>query len=340
MKLGMLVRSEDKGLGNQTWEAWRHLKPHATVIVADGSSGAGMHPERYDVGTPIVVYDGRAFPDKRRVLETFADCTHVFSAETLYDWSLADDLRRLGIKSIVHVNPELWPHANKYDIPHADQWWAPTPWRLEHLPYTTRVVPVPVATEHWPVRNGGVVKLRPRLLHVVGKPALADRNGTQAFLDSLKYLDCVDVTVTYQGANSWSQPRLGTGSTIRFVVHTGPYWELYEGQDILVMPRRYGGLCLPVQEAMAAGLVVVMSDCMPQSETWPIVPVPVHTGGPVHCLGGNVEAWDCDPVHIAIRIKEAVAHFEDYWTQSMNWVSEHSWSALLPLYREEFERVR
>ena len=30
------------------------------------------------------------------------------------------------------------------------------------------------------------------------------------------------------------------------------YWDAYDGYDALVLPRRYGGLCLPVQEGMAA----------------------------------------------------------------------------------------
>lgn len=333
----MLVRSEDKGLGNQSWEAWRHLKPHATAVVADGGSGAGLHVERYNIGTPVVVYDGHGFPDKDRLLKTFADCTHVFSIETLYDWSLADDLRRAGIKSIVQLNPELWPHANNKALPQADVWWAPTTWRIEYLPYKTRLVPVPVAADRF--KPHAIQSDRVRILHVVGKAALADRNGTQTFLDSLRYLEGVDITVTFQGPNTWNQPVVGNGSTIRFVTHVGPYWTLYDDQDILVMPRRYGGLCLPVQEAMAAGLVVVMTEAFPQIETWPIVPIPAKVNGYINCLGGKVEAWDCDPIHVAIRVKEAIARFADQQALSLTWAAANSWEKLLPLYRDEFNRA-
>ena len=43
---------------------------------------------------------------------------------------------------------------------------------------------------------------------------------------------------------------------------------------MLVMPRKYGGLCLPVLEAAARGLALVMTDTVPNSD-WPIVPIPV-----------------------------------------------------------------
>jgi glycosyltransferase involved in cell wall biosynthesis len=44
---------------------------------------------------------------------------------------------------------------------------------------------------------------------------------------------------------------------------------LYEGFDALIMPRRYGGLCLPMNEALTSGLPVIMSDTSQQRRSPP-----------------------------------------------------------------------
>lgn len=330
----MIVRADDRGLGNQTYEAWRHLQPETQLIVADGNTYT-LHLDWYPLETSVVAITGNLLS---QALGTFKDCTHVLSCETLYDWKLATELRSRGIKTIVQLNPELWPHAAMPKLPSPDQWWNPTSWRMEYLPFSARVVPVPVALDRFTNRTRKITE-RPRILHVVGRPAADDRNGTTPFLESLKFLDGVDITVLFQGPNVWPQPAVGRDSTLTFANHVGPYWTMYDDHDILVMPRRYGGLCLPVQEALAAGLVVVMTDCPPQSETWPIVPIPAKIVKSLNYQGGAIDVWECDPAHVAIKIKQAISGFDDYTGPGAQWAQEHSWTKLLPLYREELERV-
>ena len=43
---------------------------------------------------------------------------------------------------------------------------------------------------------------------------------------------------------------------------TPNYWDNYRG-DVLIMPRRFGGLCLPVNEALAAGMPAIMPNISP-----------------------------------------------------------------------------
>jgi hypothetical protein len=41
------------------------------------------------------------------------------------------------------------------------------------------------------------------------------------------------------------------------------YLDQYKDGDVLVIPRKYGGLCLPMQEALAHGIPVIMPDIEP-----------------------------------------------------------------------------
>jgi glycosyltransferase involved in cell wall biosynthesis len=45
--------------------------------------------------------------------------------------------------------------------------------------------------------------------------------------------------------------------------------DLYNGFDAMVLPRRYAGLCLPMNEALMSGLPVFMTDISPNNEILP-----------------------------------------------------------------------
>jgi glycosyltransferase involved in cell wall biosynthesis len=46
-----------------------------------------------------------------------------------------------------------------------------------------------------------------------------------------------------------------------------PYTSLWDDHDVLVAPEKFNGLSLPLQEGLAAGMVVVTSDRYPHN-TW------------------------------------------------------------------------
>jgi len=45
--------------------------------------------------------------------------------------------------------------------------------------------------------------------------------------------------------------------------------DLYKDFDALILPRKYGGLCLPVNEALMSGLPVIMTDISPNNKLLP-----------------------------------------------------------------------
>ena len=108
------------------------------------------------------------------------------------------------------------------------------------------------------------------------------------------------------------------------------------------MPRRYGGLSLPVQEAMAAGLGVVMTGCEPNVGTWPICPIRSRPGATIRTPAGPIVLNDPDPGNIASvleRLVDTPTEVADLKTAARTWAAAHSWDALAPLYRAELERA-
>ena len=126
MRLGMIVRADDGGIGNQTHEIWRHLNPDVTVAV-DFSRLSDAMPQHYDryPDATWTTWRGVGFPfDNKAAFRALETCDVVFSVETFYDMRLASTKTPL----VLYVNPELFRGYG------SATYWAPTPWLLGNLP--------------------------------------------------------------------------------------------------------------------------------------------------------------------------------------------------------------
>lgn len=335
MRLGVIARSEDRGLGIMLWELCRALRPASVLLVDMGPLARGfpMYPARYP-GATVVTYDDGTLPEAE-VRRWLRGLDVVYTAETFYDWRIPLWAEEAGVATVCHVMPEF--HVERPGLP--TRWWAPTTWRLDSLPEGARVVPVPVADDRFAFRPSPP-GARLRLLHSAGHRAMGDRNGTAATCEALRRVrGPLEVTLACQDARMVA-PRLGTRRGVVVRARTGghaDYWAAYEGHDALVLPRRYGGLCLPVQEAMAAGLAVVMTDAEPQSSTWPVRLVPSRRGRPMRMPAGQVVPVDADTVRLARAIDALAdpATLAALKEGSVEWALEHRWSVLRPLYEAE-----
>lgn len=342
MKVGLIARGEDRGLGIQTWEAARHLA-FDRVMLLDLSalqSQFPLHVERYP-GALLVPFDGTGLPEGV-VRDWLAGLDAVFTCETAYDWRLPSWCAEAGARLVCQVNPEFMRPATA-ELPVT--WWNPTTWRMAHLPAGAVHVPVPVALDRFPVPGARVPGAPLRVLHVGGHAAMADRNGTTLLAVALQAVrEPLDVHVISQDERlARFNPTMGEHGQVTVSMITGgvaDYWRLYDGADVLALPRRYGGLCLPAQEAMAASLAVVMPDCEPQRTVWPPVHLtPAHPGRPVNTPAGRIALTNTDPAGLA-RTLDRLAADPDLVARlqlrSRAWACEHSWDELAARYWAEF----
>lgn len=343
MRLGLVARADDTGLGVQSWEFFRAMQPERTLLIEMGHGAHRQfetHYERYPGATRATFAGGRLPEhDTRRWLKGL---DVVFAAETFYDPDFYDWAEAAGVATVVQANPEL---LRPLDVlpQNPTAWWAPTSWRLKRMPEGTRVVSVPVADDRFtfriPERQGPL-----RVLHVEGHRALADRNGTNLVNAALRRtVGPMKVTMRTQERRATLPAQRRSRPGLAVTVETGGlanYWDLYAGHDALVLPRRYGGLSLVAQEAMASGLAVVMTNTEPQASTWPIVPVRGRPGDTVRMNCGAVQMVDADSIDLA-RVLTELAHdpeqLQAAQIASLRWAMANRWSVLAATYSDELE---
>jgi hypothetical protein len=323
MTLGMIARCDNGGLGTLTWEAWRHLQPDRTLVVRCAGPACGSpHPDRYGGGAGEVrLAAGQPTREDARWL---CESATVYSAETWYGMAA----RRC--RTVLHVMPEYWDPSVT-----ADLLLAPTGWEA---PAGSSLLPVPVAVDRFERRSVESVET----LYHISSPA-QDRNGTRLLLAALPLLGHpvrVLIRQPGRGPGESRSESIGLASVEWLPHHDGPYWESWPAEaDALVLPRRFAGLSLPMQEAAAQGLPVITLDRAPESDWLPAAArVPAHVAGRVVTWRGRkVDYWDADPAALAARIDSLVGEPDlaaKLSAASSAWADSLAWLRWLDVYRE------
>jgi hypothetical protein len=258
VKLGIVGRANDRGLGVQSLNAWRNLPFERALVVTDDNWRWPEYPERYEDDSErwveqmhVVKRNSWAY-DEEQVRGFLDGLDLVFTVEGFHDWRICDWARDMGVKTLIQGNPEFYRH-HRIPQPEPDAWTWPTDWLVNELP-PGRIVPVPIAGDSW-ARAGSPDDDRLTILHVAGHRANGDRNGTESFYDALRFVTAnVNIRVVGQDGQLPDVYRLKPNLRLEEIkAGVEDRWSMYDGAHLVVLPRRYGGNCMPAYEAMEAG---------------------------------------------------------------------------------------
>lgn len=343
MKIGLIARADNSGLGVQTLDFAKHVNPEKSLIVdLSHLNGLTTHPERFP-GAEVLKYVpypkvNESCPVSKAAIDSFLDGLDlVFTCETPYDSYLFLEARRRGIKTILQYNFEFLDNLENKEAPRPDLFMAPSCWRYEDADFSNKVfIPVPVDTERFKYVHRTSAKT---FLHLAGNSTLEDRNGTLLLIASWR-----DVKF---GANLLiKSPRVinfyGSPNVEVDNRKIEDNLELYQTGDVFIMPRKYGGLCLPLNEALALGMPVIMTDVCPQSEF-------ISSSSLVRCSStkrvntkASIEVHTVDHNALAAKVDE-LTNSPDLVSalskQSGEIAQVISWKKMLPIYNQVFEAV-
>lgn len=344
MNIGLIARADSTGLGIQSREFFNHIPCRALVIDFQNMGQPGT--------THILAPDLSAFPDQtvfkwgrrhnnrgdipRQIIREFIRGLDIlFCMETPYDYNVFDECRAQGVKTILQLNYEFLDFPNRHNLTPPDLFAAPSLWNFDLIPSPKVYLPVPA-------RKNETRKAERTFLHIAGRHAAKDRNGTQTLLQALQYVrETMTVVIRGQQDGLFIPPN--RRSNINLIVDTknkANHLNNYTG-GILVMPRKYGGLCLPMNEAISCGMPVIATDIAPNN-TWLPVEwlVPAHHAGTI-AAKRTIDYFEADAVALAqkmdgfchpVAYNRAVGIAEDIRETI-------SWETLRPKYFEVMENL-
>lgn len=311
MRLGIIARSDNTGLGNQTRELVKMLNPKKILLIDSFPFNENkQHPEWYSGYETITTSKG--MPKTREILNFLESIDVVLSCETFYHQEFINIAKEKGVKTILQYNYELFGHMANPSLTLPDVLLAPSLWKIDtviekfgsgckvmHLPPPTDVSLFDKA------REVNLSKDHKRILHIGGKKAAKDRNGTESIIEMLKYSK-----EDYELVIKTQTPLDFNCKDSRLTIDKGnpdDRQDMYEGFDAMVLPRRYAGLCLPMNEALISGLPVFMTDISPNNILLPNKWLIDSKKIDVFRTKSMVDVYDADPIKLAKIIDKYVS---------------------------------
>lgn len=365
MRLGLIARADNSGLGMQTLEFYRHMRPDKTLVVdISDLNGNKVYRERYPERATFI--DG--FPNLGTIDEFLQDLDVVFIAESAYNYAFYERAKTLGVKTAVQYNYEFFDWMIN-PVPLPDMFIAPSVWHfaevnawVNHTNQHTgsnmahRYLHCPVNRQLLPFKEKHQART---FLHVAGRSAAHDRNGTYTIIEASKYITSeAQILIHFQGEQGL--PHQATSSiedyaeylrlngnedrvTIEQIDHEN-YEDVYDQGDVLLLPRRYGGNCLPLNEALSCGMPVIMTDISPNQHLlhmahWLVPAIKVGSFTP----RTEIDIYEGDARALAERIDYFYSLSEDEMlneSRIANATAEQiSWETMEPIYRETLEKL-
>jgi glycosyltransferase involved in cell wall biosynthesis len=274
-KLGLIAYANDGGLGAQTRRLAQMLKPERVLVIDSSqfSKNKAQHFEWYEDYESFIV---PGFPNNRQVKSFLQNLTHVFTVENLYNPGIAFWGKEQGIKVYCQVNYEFCDNLLYPWLPEPDVWLMPSHWKKDEMTELfgkdrVKYLPPPIFPEEFSRAREINLKRKGkrRFLHIIGTAAMHDRNGTLDLIDSIKHTTS-DFELVIRTQHPISMDAFLDDPRVKYEMgNLKDNQDLYEDFDVMIFPRRWGGLALTVNEGMMAGLPVITSDVEPQRSWLP-----------------------------------------------------------------------
>jgi glycosyltransferase involved in cell wall biosynthesis len=309
MRIGMIVRCDNTGLGNQTYELTQMLNPYKIMIIDFTSYNSNQQNFEWYAERDYTIC--RGFPTDEEMNNFLDGIDVLLSCETFYNDDTPTLARAKGVKTYLQYNYELFGNLRSPEAPLADFLISPSPWMIDRVEkkfsHQAPVLYLPPPTRPEVFERAlevNVSKDHKRILHIAGKAAAYDRNGTNSVIEMMKYSKA-DFELVIKSQTPISSKRLDSRITVE-LDNVKNRQDMYAGFDGMVLPRRYAGLCLPMNEALLSGLPVFMTDISPNNIILPKEWLTVSEEVQVMRFAAPVICHNVNPRKLAEKIDEYV----------------------------------
>lgn len=255
--------------------------------------------------------------------ELLDKCDKIIFFEIAYDWKYILRARERGVKTIFFLMYECTQNPLPY---FPDVLVGGSVMEREYFGDRVKVINVPVE-DNIKYKKRKMAKV---FVHNAGHGGLAGRNGTKELIQAIPMVksDCKFIIRSQFPLDiPYDDPRLTV------LIGDQPYETLFATGDVFVYPDKFGGSCLPLQEAHAHGMAVMASNRHP-SNTWLpneiLIPIQGYKKERVYSI---IDSAIVLPEDIAKTIDEwygkDISHLSEIGIQ---WGKDNSWSKLKKQY--------
>lgn len=337
MKLGYFgARGDNRGLANQAKSFCQHLSPcriWAVDMYADDLSPYDNDWTPFlDDGADLTITPSSGITESA-VRSWMRGLDVVLAAETYYKDEVILMAREEGVRTVIQYNPEFaaW-HINPSEV-RPDLLVNPTTWRLDLMPDAVHL-PCPIDRTDFPFRLRTEAN---RFVHIAGHKAAADRAGTKIVVGAMARLrSTADITIRTQSPLH-VQRSIGSDRVLHFNLPDPR--DLYADADVILLPRRYGGQSLAMNEALSSGCPVICLDRDPENTWGGTFTIKARKRGPSNYKGGAIPIYDAHPGNLVVAIQdfqrhpdmvERLSRMADEHAQSISWETLYGpWMDLL-----------
>lgn len=270
-RVGVIARADLTGLGIQSRNWVRLLNPDKVIVINSKPFNHNeQHMEWYEGRRNAYRVDG--FIQNGEINPILDNLDVILTFEIPYSYDLIRVARARGVKTIIQNNWEFTDYLRQPQLPLPDLLVNHSYWHLDDQralwPGITEYCATPVFIEDYEqIYQQNIARTsKRRFLHIAGRGTYEDRNGTQDLLEAVKL---IPADVEFELVIKAQTAAFTTIDDRRVVIDKSSPLdekELYRDFDALIMPRRYAGACLPMNEALASGMPVIMSDIDPNDK--------------------------------------------------------------------------
>lgn len=254
--------------------------------------------------------------------ELLESCDAFLFFEEVWNWKIITKAREAGKKTALMPMYECTRSPLPY---YPDVILCPSPLDLRYFEQGRGVV-VPVDVP-WRLRSRARV-----FVHNAGNGGLGGRNGTRELLAAMEFVKS-PIKLIVRSQEKFFDVR--PDSRIIYKQGTVPKEELWDEGDVFIFPEKFNGLSLPLQEAFAAGMLVMAGDRFPMN-TWlpndPLIPVDSYKK---ERIAVEFESAQYTAATIAATIdKWYDKDITEYSLLGKQFAEKNSWKNLAEMYRE------
>jgi glycosyltransferase involved in cell wall biosynthesis len=333
IKIGLLARQDLCGLGIESREFAKHMNPHKILVIRGEHKN---NPDDFKNFQNVTYTDG--IPTHNEIDNFIRDIDVLFSFETMYCWGAIPMARQRGIKTVLRINYEFNINEVDENVPRPDLFIVPSEWNWDKITTYPKVyLPFPINREVLPFKKRSKIE---SFYHIAGHQMFEDRNGTQVLLDALPYID-KDIKIKIYSQHKLNFDTSPFKNVELIESDFDNYWDIHLDNDCLILPRRYGGQSLQLNEAISRGNIPLMPDVSPQEAFLPD-DLLFDTSGHriIETQGGRIECYNIDPQVLAKKINEMAKKDISALNE---WCDEYadtiSWTKLKEKYNKVFKEI-